>query len=346
MRILAWHVHGGWMNAFLSGSHDYLIPVAAGATAPPLPPAARAVDEMALREEEVDLIVLQRLEEIELVERLLGRVPGRDVPAVFVEHNTPKQHPIDQRHPLADQTDIPIVHVTHFNRLVWDSGQAPTVVIEHGIPDPGPLYTGEIAALGVVVNEPVRRARVTGTDLLPRFAEAAPLHTFGIDNHLLPASLGLGEDRLQVVGDLPTARLHSELARRRAYLHPLRWTSLGLSLLEAMHLAMPVLVLATTEAARAVPPEAGALSSDPEELALAARRLMDDPDDARTRGAAARAFALEHYGLKTFLRAWDGLFEDRVAAHAAARRRRASAGTGDTRRMAPTLVTITEGTDR
>jgi hypothetical protein len=30
------------------------------------------------------------------------------------------------------------------------------VVIEHGIPDPGYRYTGELAAAGAVVNEPVR----------------------------------------------------------------------------------------------------------------------------------------------------------------------------------------------
>jgi hypothetical protein len=33
--------------------------------------------------------------------------------------------------------------------------------------------------------------------------------------------------------------MHGELARRRVYIHPLRWTSLGLSLIEAMQLAMP-----------------------------------------------------------------------------------------------------------
>ena len=27
MRILAWHVHGGWMDAFVRGDNDYLLPV-------------------------------------------------------------------------------------------------------------------------------------------------------------------------------------------------------------------------------------------------------------------------------------------------------------------------------
>ena len=345
MRVLVWHVHGGWMDGFLRGGHEYLIPLDEGKRLPALPAGARGVDPAELREQDVDLVVLQRTEELERAERLLGRAPGRDVPAVFVEHNTPKRRPVGERHALAERSDIPVVHVTHFNRLAWDTGDAPTRVIEHGVPDPGHRYTGELAALGVVINEPVRRWHVTGTDLLPRFAEAAPLDCFGIDTHLLPEALGLPEDRLRIVGDLPTERLHAELGRRRAYLHPLRWTSLGLSLLEAMSLGMPVLALAVTEAPRAVPPEAGAVSADPDELAAAALRLMEDPEEARTRGAAARAFALEHYGLARFLGDWDALMADHVAEHAA-RRRRHVARRASNSGLAGAATPLTEGAER
>ena len=41
----------------------------------------------------------------------------------------------------------------------------------------------------------------------------------------------------------------------------MRWTSLGLSLLEAMSLGMPVVVLGSTEAAEAVPGDAGIVST-------------------------------------------------------------------------------------
>ena len=232
------------------------------------------------------------------MERALGRRPGKDLPAVYLEHNTPKGDVPFSVHPLADQHTIPLVHVTHFNELFWDSGTAPTVVIEHGIPDPGHLYTGDVPELAVVVNEPVRRGRVTGTDLLARFAAAAPLQVFGMGGDGLPAATGLPATELTVCGDLPTMRLHRELARCRVYLHPLRWTSLGLALLEAMHLGMPVVVLATTEAARAVPPEAGAISTNVEDLVRAAARLVQDPEEARQRGKPAREAALERYGLE------------------------------------------------
>ncbi len=229
------------------------------------------------RAEAIDAVVLQRPEEIALVETLTGRVPGRDLPAVYLEHNTPGPAAFASRHPLADQADIPIVHVTHFNQLFWDNGVAPTTVVEHGVPDPGPLYSGELARIGVVVNEPVRRWRATGTDLLPAFTREAPLDVFGIDAGRLAEAF---DDDPAIVGveSLAPRRLHAELARRRVYLHPFRWTSLGLSLIEAMHLGMPVVALATTEAVRAVAAGTGVVSTDVDDLRRAARAFLEEPD--------------------------------------------------------------------
>ena len=104
--------------------------------------------------------------------------------------------------------------------------------------------------------------------------------------------------------------MHTELARRRVYVHPVRWTSLGLSLLEAMHLGMPVVALATTEVVEAVPAEAGVVSTRPERLWAAVRAFLHDEDAARQAGKAARAAALERYGLERFLRDWDVLLAE------------------------------------
>ncbi|WP_427116376.1 glycosyltransferase [Pseudarthrobacter scleromae] len=321
MRILLWHVHGSWTDAFVRGRHEYLLPVLPGGGPWGLgragrdwPASVREVELASLDAEAVDAVVLQRPEEIDEVARVLGRRPGADLPAVYVEHNTPKGDFPFTRHPLADQRGIPLVHVTHFNRLAWDNGSAVSTVIEHGIPDPGQLYTGELAELGVVVNEPIRRGRVTGTDLLPAFASVAPLQVFGMKTDGLAAATGIDASRLTSRGDLKTLELHRELARCRVYVHPMRWTSLGLSLLEAMHLGMPVVALATTEAPRAVPPEAGAVSADIDELLRCARRLVSNPEEARRRGVAAREAALERYGLARFQQRWDELLGD-LAGH-------------------------------
>ena len=318
MRILLWHVHGSWTTAFVQGRHDYLVPVTPERDVDGLgrartwdwPGSVTEVLLDRLAECEPDVVVLQRPRDLELVRTHLRREPGRDVPAVWVEHNTPRGDVGDARHPLADRDDVPVVHVTAFNQVFWDCGRAPTTVVEHGIVDPGLRYTGEIASTAVVVNEPVRRGRITGTDLLPGFAAASPLDVFGMQVGGLAAHLGVGPDRLAAHEDLPQHEMHEQLARRRTYLHPHRWTSLGLSLLEAMHLGMPVVVLAATEATEAVPTGAGVVSTRLDVLRAAVRDFVHDPGLARATGLRAREAALGRYSLERFLTDWNGVLEE------------------------------------
>ena len=313
MRILMWHVHGSWTTSFVQGDHDYVLPLTPGRDADGLgrartwdwPASVVEVPCEELRDTDFDFVLLQRPHELELAERWSGRRPGRDVPAAYVEHNTPGGEVPYSRHPMADQHEIPVVHVTHFNRLFWDCGSAPTDVVEHGIVDPGHLYSGDWPRAAVVVNDPVRRGRAVGTDLLPMLSEAAPLDVFGMSVHALQDTLHLPDDRLWTFEDLPQHRLHEELARRRVYVHTSRWTSLGLSLLEAMHLGMPVVALATTEAVRAIPPEAGVVTTRVEEMRAAVWRFVHDPSEAQAVGAVARETALARYGLGRFLADWD-----------------------------------------
>jgi hypothetical protein len=311
VNILIWHVHGSWTTAFVQGGHRYLVPVLPDrgplgrgrARTWQWPPSVEEVTPDELQRAEVDVVVLQRPEELDgLAEAWLGgRRPGRDVPAVYLEHNAPQGRIAGMRHPAADRSELTLVHVTHFNDLFWDSGRTPALVIEHGIVDPGYRYTGELERAAVVINEPARRGRVTGTDLLPRFARAAPIDLFGMQVSALGG-----------IEDLPQHRLHDEIAKRRLYLHPVRWTSLGLSLLEAMHLGMPVVALATTEAIEAVPPTAGVLSTSVDVLCAAVRTLIDDPEQARQMGKAAREAACARYGLARFLADWDALLTEVV----------------------------------
>lgn len=315
MRIMVWHVHGSWTTSFVQGGQDYLIPLTPDrgpdgrgrARTYPWPDNVYEIPYDRLADEQVDLVVYQRPHEIELARRWLGR----DVPGVYVEHNTPAGDVPKTRHPLAGRADIPLVHVTHFNELLWDSGRAPTQVIEHGVVDPGHRYTGELARVGVVVNEPIRRWRVAGTDLLPAFAAVAPLDVFGMQVTDLPAVLGLAGE-MGTFDDLPQCDMHAELARRRVYLHPYRWTSLGLSLIEAMMLGIPVVALATTEAVEAVPPEAGVISTKMPVLVRALETFMADPELAAQAGKAARSAALARYGLHRFLADWERLLHELV----------------------------------
>ncbi|MFC8427583.1 glycosyltransferase [Streptomyces sp. NPDC057253] len=317
MNILVWHVHGSWLTTFVQGPHSCLVPVTEDRGPDGLgrartwqwPDSVREMTPDQLRAADIDLMVLQRPHEIELAHRWTGRRPGADVPAVYVEHNSPHESPVDTRHPLAGRSDIPLVHVTHFNELMWDNGRAPTEVIEHGIIDPGHLWTGQEQRAAVVVNEPVRRGRTTGTDLLPRFAQWAPLDVFGMRTEGLAHHLGLPPDRCRS-RDLPQSELHPAMARCRLYLHPVRWTSLGLSLLEAMYLGMPVVALATTEVCEAVPDTAGVVSNRMHVLRSAVRGLLADRDHARRTGEAARAAVQARYGQRRFQDDWDRLIKE------------------------------------
>lgn len=306
MNIFLWHVHGSWTTAFVQGGHRYLV-----ATLPDRGPDGLgrprgwgwpdAVEEVGPEEAgrlAVDVVVLQRPQELcGLAREWLGREPGRDVPAVYLEHSTPQGRIAEMRHAAADRPDLTLVQVTHFNRLFWDTGTTPVRVIEHGVVDPGHRYCGELERGAAAINEPGRRGRVVGADLLPELARALPIDLFGIDTGR----------------NLSQRDLHQELARRRVYVHPYRWTSLGLSLIEAMHLGMPVVALATTETPEAVPPDAGIVSNRLDVLSDGLRRLGGDPGLSRAMGERARGHALRRYGLARFLRDWDELLAEVVS---------------------------------
>ncbi len=320
MRVLIWHVHGSWTTSFVAGPDQYLIPVLPDrgpdgrgrARTWDWPPNAVELTPEQIRDSGadggIDAVVLQRPADIDLLQRWTGLRAGIDVPAVYVEHNAPGGSAAGSRHPLAERSDITVVHVTAFNRLMWDCGAAPTTVVEHGIADPGHLYTGESARVAVVVNEPVRRWRVAGTDLVQQLSREIPLEIYGMGMaalaEVLPGSAGHLHD------DVPQRQMHPLLATNRAYLHPYRWTSLGLSLIEAMTIGMPVIALPVTAAPEAVPADAGVLSSDLAVLAATARRWIADPAEAAERGAAARRHALAAFGLDRFLTDWQHVLKE------------------------------------
>jgi len=308
--VLLWHVHGSWTDAFVRGRHRYLLPVNDARDADGLGlagrrwPRAAEVSHGEMSSTAIDLVVLQRPHELALATELLGRVPGKDVPAVYVEHNAPRPSAVDSVHPLAHQRDIPLIHVTDYNKLMWDNGIADVTVIAHGIADPGYLYSGRVAAAATMINEPIRRNRIVGTDLLGALAGAAPIDVWGIGTdalndaaHRVPGVTGRG--------DASHDDLMAAVAARRVYLHTARWTSLGLSLIEAMYLGMPVVCVGSTMAPLVVPGEAGVVSADIATLGNAVTGFVTDVAAATLAGKAAREFAMAHFSLERFLEEWE-----------------------------------------
>lgn len=322
---MLWYVHGSYANALVRGKHRYLVPDIDATRGPgedpdqaiarPPRPTVSWPDSVSiysaeqLRADPPDVVVCQRLEEIPWVERLFGDRLGRTIKAVFLEHNVPRDQLPAAPHPLADRPGWRVVQVTYVNDLMWDCGRTPTVVVPHGIVDPGYQYLGDRARAAFVANEPGRRSRVTGADLLPAVLGDAGADCYGIDaDRFVAEQVGShhGLD-LEFGGNLAPGELNERWRHNRVHLHLTRWTSLGLSLLEAMHLGLPVIALATTEAAT-LPPEIGAVSSDVDVLRRRTAELLADREQARACGRAARTVALERFGLEPFLRRWDAVY--------------------------------------
>ncbi len=109
MNVLLWHVHGSWTTAFVQGPHRYLLPVTPDrgpdgrgrAQTWEWPRSAVEVTAAEAAEADVDVVIMQRPEELDgLAERWLGgRRPGRDLPAIYLEHNAPQGRIAEMLHP-------------------------------------------------------------------------------------------------------------------------------------------------------------------------------------------------------------------------------------------------------
>jgi glycosyltransferase involved in cell wall biosynthesis len=158
-----------------------------------------------------------------------------------------------------------------------------------------------------------RRGRRLGADVFERAASQVPLDL-----------VGMGAPRELAPQDLPAFE-----ARYRLFFTPIRYTSLGLAVCEAMMLGLPVVALATTEHAVAVRDgETGYVSCDVDELVERMRDLLADRGLAARLGEAGRARALERYGLERFAAEWTTALERAAGLTPAPARVRAGAAPG------------------
>ncbi|MCH5685706.1 hypothetical protein LWM68_16470 [Niabella sp. W65] len=97
----------------------------------------------------------------------------RSAPQIYLEHNTPHGTAATTRHYVNDP-DILLVHVTHFNRLMWDNGQTPAIVIPHGVTDSKVPYSGTYAKGFVAINHLPHRGRVLGWDIFRKVNRTIP----------------------------------------------------------------------------------------------------------------------------------------------------------------------------
>jgi hypothetical protein len=306
LRVLTWHVHGNYLLYLSQAAVDFFLPVREGA--PPgyggrgrtFPFGANVHDvpAEAVRGLEFDCVLLQNRRNWEHDQYEILSEAQRRRPRIYLEHDPPHGHPTDTRH-WVDDPDTLLVHVTPFNALMWDCGRTPTRVIEHGVFIPADVhYTGEIPRGIVVVNHLRQRGRLLGADVFQRLRGRVPFDLVGMDAESLG---GLGE--------VFPPELPAFAARYRFFFNPIRWTSLGLAILEAMTIGLPVIGLASTELVTVITSGVnGFLDTDPDRLVEPMRRLLADPAEARRLGANARQTARERFGITRFARDWEETF--------------------------------------
>jgi glycosyltransferase involved in cell wall biosynthesis len=305
-RILTWHVHGNYLYYLTQVPHDFYLPVKPGrpegygGRSGTLPWGSNVieVDAAEVKDCSFDAILYQSHKNY-LEDRMeILSAEQLDLPQIYLEHDPPLKHPTDTKHPV-DDPDALIVHVTHYNRLMWDSNRTPTTVIPHGVVVPEDVrYSGELEKGVSVVNNIARRGRRTGADVFTYASDRVPLDL-----------VGMNASDLDGVGEIPYNDLLAFESRYRFFFNPIRYTSLGLAVCEAMMIGMPILGLATTEMSVVVQNDRnGYVDSDINTLVVCMQELIQSPEKAHRLGQGARQYAMEHFHIDRFIWDWNQVF--------------------------------------
>jgi hypothetical protein len=310
LRILTWHVHGNYLWYLSQTPHDFYVPFNADRAHPyggrvgsfPWPANLHEIPLELVPSTDFDCVLYQSMRNFEDRFDVLGPAQRR-LPQIYLEHDPPLDHPFAQRHPV-DDPGVLIVHVTPWNAEMWDAGASPVRVIEHGVLVPaGVRWTGELPRGICAINHLRSRGRRMGADVFCRARGCVPIDLVGMD-----------AESLGGIGEIDPPALAAFQARYRFAFSPIRQTSLGLALLEAMAVGLPIVGLATCELASVIHNgESGFVDSSLPRVIDAAQRLIDDPAEAKRLGSGARRIARERFGIERFADDWDRLFREVVA---------------------------------
>jgi hypothetical protein len=302
LRILTWHTHGSYLYYLTQAPHDFYVlskpdrPPGYGGRCGHLPwgPNVHDLPVDEAKRQPLDCVVFQDDHQY-LEDQHRWLTPAqRALPKIYLEHDPPRGHPTDERHVVTDP-NVLVVHCTAFNRLMWDNGAAPTCVIDHGVVDPGYRYTGEREKGLVIVNNIRSRGRRLGSDIYEKARSMVDL-------------VGMGPDGL---GEVPHADLSAFAARYRFLFNPIRYTSMGLAVIESMMAGLPVVALATTEMVTVVKDGLnGFIDTDPAKLFGSMQILLNDREEAEMLGREARRTALERFNIGRFVADWNHVLGD------------------------------------
>ncbi|HVJ30224.1 MAG TPA: glycosyltransferase, partial [Gammaproteobacteria bacterium] len=122
--------------------------------------------------------------------------------------------------------------------------------------------------------------------------------------------VGMSAEEAGGVGEVRHDVLPQFAARYRFFFNPIRYTSLGLAVVEAMMIGLPVVALATTEMATVVENgTTGYVDTSLDRLIARMQELVAAPAEARRLGSAARAYARERFAIGRFVADWNAALE-------------------------------------
>jgi glycosyltransferase involved in cell wall biosynthesis len=305
IKVFSWHIHGSYLFYLSQGNFDIYIPVNEKKTEGYVGRGSAflfqdnvfEVPAEKVKELSLDCILFQSPANYHIDQYEILSEQQRELPKVYLEHDPPREVPTDTRH-LVNDPDITLVHVTHFNQLMWDSGRTPTKVIEHGVLAPPVSYSGELNKGIVVINSLNERGRRLGLDIFEKVRKHIPLDLIGMDT-----------EKLGGLGEILHSQLPDFIRSYRFFFNPIRYTSLGLAVIEAMMAGLPVVGLATTEMTTVIRDRhSGILHTDIAYLISGMNQLLENRELATRLGAEGRKVAMERFNIGRFTENWYHLF--------------------------------------
>ncbi len=307
-RILTWHIHGSYLYYLSQGNYVIYIPytpergprfVGRGNTFP-FGENVIEVPANEVRNLELDLILFQCDENYLEDQYAILSASQQQLPRIYIEHDPPWKHPCDEVHPVTNPA-VTLVHVTHFNNLMWKSLVPDVRIISHGVDVHGAVYNGRLEKGIVVINNLPARGRMLGSDIFEHVSKQVPLDLIGMGNE----PIGLQE--------VLHPRLPDFIKDYRFFFNPIRYTSLGLSICEAMMVGLPIVGLATTELSTVIENgKTGYLGLDIDELVEKMKMLIDSPMHAQKLGAQAQQKAQELFDIRRFVKQWEYLIHEKI----------------------------------
>jgi glycosyltransferase involved in cell wall biosynthesis len=302
LKVLTWHIHGSYLYYLTHTDCIFYLPYKEGSSEEGYGGRTRSfhwgdnvvnVPADEVKDLDFDIILFQSKKNYLQDQYEILTEEQRALPKIYLEHDPPREVPTDTHH-VADDPGILLVHVTHFNELMWNNNRTPTKVIEHGVLDKGNLYTGDLKKGIVVINGIVKRGRRLGLDVFEKVKKHIPLDI-----------VGMGSEEVGGLGEIANSDLPSFTAEYRFFFNPIRYTSLGLSVCEAMMAGIPVIGLATTEMVTAIKNDySGFVDTDVDKLISKMDMLLQDKEKAKELGEGARKTALKRFNMDRFSKEW------------------------------------------